>query len=160
MIYYFKRIIQPSTSNGGNSSVFIANQGKEVRTRIDLENPSSQGSPQANRKLFKTNHLSHSANQQEQIVECKMNELKLEAIKVEAKPYSSLQMFRYDLINEIETQVVGYNIQEKDYLSPLFAKPFGDTYILYTEIKGVIQDQDLFKDKKIALKLAETFMAD
>lgn len=131
-----------------------------MKTKIDLENLSSQGSPQVNKKLLRNNNLSHSENQQDQIVECKGNELKLDGIKVEAKPYSSLQLFRYDLINEIETQVEGYNIQEKDYLSPLFAKPFGDTYILYTEIKGVIQDQDLFKDKNIALKLAETFMAD
>ena len=42
----------------------------------------------------------------------------------------------------------------------MFAKPFGDSYILYTEVKGVIIDKELFTDKKKALKVAETFMKD
>lgn len=69
-------------------------------------------------------------------------------------------MFRYDLLSDVEIPILGYGIAEKEYVSPLFAKPFGDTYFVYTEIKGAFCIKELFKDQSQAMKWAETFLTD
>lgn len=77
------------------------------------------------------------------------------------KTLSELRLFKFNLITKTEAPVLNYVLDEaKEYLSPFFGKPFGDTFIVYTEKNGHLQATEVFKESIAAIRYAEKFMTD
>mgnify|MGYP006119569141 FL=1 len=77
------------------------------------------------------------------------------------KTLSELCLFKFNLITKIEAPILNYVLDEaKEYLSPFFGKPFGDTFLVYGEKNGFLQATEVFKESVAAIRYAEKFMAD
>jgi hypothetical protein len=77
------------------------------------------------------------------------------------KTLSELRLFKFNLITKTEAPVLNYVLDEaKEYLSPFFGKPFGDTFLVYGEKNGSLQATEVFKEGVAATRYAEKFMAD
>jgi hypothetical protein len=62
-------------------------------------------------------------------------------------------------MTEIEVAIKDYAIPEtKEYLSPFFGKPFGDTFVVYTTKNDYLQPIEVFNEKGAAIRYVDKFM--
>ena len=77
------------------------------------------------------------------------------------KARTKLRLFKFNLMKKTESPILDYVIDEaKEYLSPFFGKPFGDTFIVYTAKNDYLQATEVFKERVAAIRYAEKFMTD
>lgn len=75
---------------------------------------------------------------------------------------SKLQLFEYDLTEDVESKVDNYEFQEKDeeYLNPLFGKSFGELFIVYMVKKKNKIYREYFTEFQEGLKFGNKFMSE